>query len=406
MKSVSTRGFATALVWISGTAMSALVIGAAALTGAPTTAPTLEAPAPAMAAAADGRARLNPTLIYNGNAACMGSGCHDADKPKNHSGQMIGDECNIWKDSDPHAKAFKSLSNKKSKDIAGKMKIDDAATDARCISCHGMPAAKLGDSFGKGPGANGVGCESCHGPSEKWLDAHKEEGWTDKQRAAMSAKDIETKFGLIDTRNLAVRGEMCVTCHLQIDQDMLDAGHPALGFEMYFYNNYKFNPDWKTHWDEQPGDTHKAKEWAIGQIVSAAAADAQVVAWKAKGWKTDVADQLSKVFGEGKAIASTLGPADAAGFYAEYKGKDIDKAKVAAAAKALASKGAGYKDGKDNAHVRSVISSGVEALVSSTLSGGKMTKDVEDKAITAGDAADAGGDSWVKAVTDLAAAAK
>ena len=131
-----------------------------------------------------------------------------------------------------------------------------------------------------------------------------------------------------------------------------------------------------------------------------------MAAWKAKGWKTDVADQLAKVFGEGKAIAATLGPADAAGFYAEYKGKDIDKGKVASAAKALAGKGAGYKDGKDNAHVRSVISSGVEALVISTLAGGKMTKDVEDKTITAGEAAEAGGDSWVKAVTDLAAAAK
>ena len=53
-----------------------------------------------------------------------------------------------------------------------------------------------------------------------------------------------------------------------------------------------------------------------------------------------------------------------------------------------------------------MISSGVEALVSATLAGGKMTKEVEDKAITAGEAADAGGDSWVKAVTDLAATAK
>ncbi len=404
VSSVSSRGFAYAAAWLCGTALSAGAIGIAALSHAPAAETALSTPSPAMLDLT--QPRLNPTMQYNGNGACTGSGCHDADKPAKHCGQNIGDESNIWKDKDPHSKASKSLSNKKSKEMAAKLKIADATTDARCLSCHGMTPAKKGSKFGKDALTNAVGCESCHGASEKWLDPHKDECWTDKQRAAMSAADMESKLGLVDTRNLAVRGQMCVSCHLSIDADMVEAGHPALAFEMYFYNNYKFNEEWKMHWDEQPGDTHKAKLWAIGQIVSAASADAQLKAWKEKGWKTESAEVLAKTFGEGKAIAGTLGPADAAAFYAEFKGKDIPKDKVAAAAKALAEKAAGFKDGAPNAHARDILTSGVEALASACQAGGKMSKALEDKAIAAAEAAKAGGDSWVKAVSEVAAAAK
>ena len=398
MKNASTRGFVTAALWLSGTAVSVAALSAATYMRASTEGVPI-------VALDDSKPRLHPTLQYNGNGACTGSGCHDQAKAKKFCGQDIGDESNIWKDSDPHAKASKNLSNKKSKDIAAKMKIEDASKDARCISCHGMAVAKKGPKFGSDALANGVGCESCHGPSEKWLELHKTECWTKKQRETMSSADLEAKFGLIDTHDLAVRGQMCVTCHLNIDQDILEAGHPALGFEMYYYNNYKFNPDWKIHWSEEGGPTQKAKQWAIGQIVSAAAADSQVAAWKAKGWKTDSADRLAKVFGEGKAIAATLGPADASAFYAEYKAKDLDKAKVIAACKALAEKGAGYKDGADNSHARDVIGSGVEALVVAS-GDGKMPKALEDKAIVVADAMKAGGDKWVSALNDLAAQAK
>ncbi|MGQ0629026.1 MAG: multiheme c-type cytochrome [Phycisphaerales bacterium] len=389
MKSVSQRGFAWTTAWLTGTALTAAVIGLAAAGNAPATAPemfeTMEPHKP----------RLNATMMYMGNQACLGSGCHDGAAEK-HSGQMIGDEFTLWKEGDPHAKAGKSLANSKSKKIAEALKIGDATTDARCVSCHGMPVEKKGPKFGKDALANAVGCESCHGASEKWLDPHKEKGWTDKQRETASAKDMETKWGLIDTRNLSVRADNCVGCHLQIEPDLIKAGHPALSFEMYFYNNYKYNPDWKIHWDEQPGDTQKAKLWAIGQLASAATA--------AKG---SVPEQIAKVFAEGKAIVkASFGSDDAAAMYTEFKSKDLPKAKVVEAAKALAGKADGYKSGAENAQARNVITSGVEALVSACMAGGKMSKEVEDKAITAGEAAEAGGDSWVKAVAALADLAK
>lgn len=299
-----------------------------------------------------------PKLAYIGNAGCTGSKCHSADAPSQQSGQMIGDELTIWETKDPHAKAFKTLADAKSKEIAGKLKMADAAADARCLSCHSMAsvpeAQRKADKFKHTVGA---GCESCHGPAEKYLEPHKEAGWYAKQRATLDAKGMRDTWGVFDTSHYAARAQTCVSCHLQIDRDMVDAGHPALEFEAGWYDTYYTGKDFEPHWtDKEDGkSTFRAALWAAGQAVSLEAAKAQVGAWKAKGWATAEAEGLQATYAKGVEIAKAQFGADSAAALEKVRpGTD----KVAAAAKALA---ASAGDAKTKAE-REIVRYGVAAL--------------------------------------------
>ncbi len=357
------RGYVCSLAWLSGTSAAALLVG-----GAMMVAP---AASPALPGSDGGLHQLDPNLTYLGNGGCTGAGCHSGEA-KTHSGRKIGDENTIWSEKDPHAKAFKNLTNDKGKKIAGAMKIADASKDAKCTVCHATDAAKKGPKFAKDLGKEGVSCESCHGAAEKWNDPHQKEGWTDGQRKTPGAL---AALGMIDTFDLSIRAKMCVGCHLEIDKDMLAAGHPPLDFEMYSYNNYKFNDKWQPHWDEHGGPGRKAQMWAIGQV---AASDS------AKGGKVDA--NLAKLFDEGRGIVKDkFGTDDMAALAKAEPAKD----KIKAALDALVAAAPAHKGEK---HHREVITSGVDALVSAT-----SDKDLGDPYINAIEAAGkAEGDAWVE----------
>lgn len=299
-----------------------------------------------------------PGLKYEGNASCAASGCHAEDAAWEQSGQMIGDESNIWAASDPHAFAYETLTNEDSKAIAAKLDIADATASARCLDCHAMnaSASQRGNLFSLKNDA--VGCESCHGPAEKYLNPHAEEGWTTQQRAALGAQGLIDQHGLIDTSHLGVRANTCVACHLQIDKDMIDAGHPPLSFEMYSYNYYfPFFSDaaYAVHWNDQRGVMTDARLWAAGQAAGRVAAKAQVDAWKKKGWDTADAEAILKVYDAGFEIAKKHFGADTVQGLAE---KQPTAAQVAAAAADLAA----TADLAVTKQLRATIGSGVAAL--------------------------------------------
>ncbi|MCE9592124.1 MAG: cytochrome c family protein [Planctomycetes bacterium] len=343
---------------------------------------------------------IQPNLKYMGNASCAGSGCHGDDKAKQQSGKNIGDESNVWAAGDPHHHALDSLKTPESKKIADTLKIADAAASSRCITCHGMdvPKEKQGEQF---TALDSVGCESCHGPSEKWLNPHADAGWVPKQRAAGGAKGLLDKFGLADTSDLEVRANTCVACHLQIDKDMIDAGHPALEFEMYAYDYYisKKGKEWAIHWDEPKGKMIDAKLWATGQAAALEAAKAQTAAWKAKGWDTKDADGLVKVYEAGVAVAKKHFGSDTA---AGLKAAAYTPEATAAAAADLAA----AAPTAANIMQRRVIAFGVTALGSAAFDG--RGKEAPDEFWKAYDIAIKGeaGDAYVSAVKKLAELAK
>jgi hypothetical protein len=244
--------------------------------------------APARAAdtkAADqGRAgelmKLN--LKFSGAQSCAGSGCHNQTPQKDG---FLMSELTTWQEQDSHTKAMavlekvpKSLAKKHPEltKIGETLKIENVQTSTRCLTCHALnaPANLQGDKFDI---SEGVTCASCHGPSQKWLADHKNKGWTDKQREARASSTgneewkgqaahakLLADMGLYDTKPLVSRAEICVSCHLAIDPDLVQAGHPQPYFELNYFQETE-----PKHWRELPRDKDlgHVRIWSIGQIV-------------------------------------------------------------------------------------------------------------------------------------------
>jgi hypothetical protein len=112
--------------------------------------------------------------------------------------------------------------------------------------------------------ADGVSCESCHGASSQWIGPHI-------QPTAQHQKMVA--LGLIDNKNLSIRSEKCLTCHLgapglNVDHELIAAGHPDLTFELDSFTAVE-----PPHWVEKgpnggPADPlYGVRAWAVGQAV-------------------------------------------------------------------------------------------------------------------------------------------
>jgi cytochrome c554/c'-like protein len=272
---------------------------------------------------------------YTGAASCASSSCHGSTKPKADYPKL--NENIVWRTKDAHHKAFATLTNEQLKSkvspsgIAKKLKIDKAETSSRCLVCHSVDVKPelRGEKFKL---EDGVSCEGCHGPAEKWLDPHAEKGWTHEKSVAV---------GMYDTKSFLLRAEKCVSCHLHIEADMVEAGHPDLqAFELDGFSD-KMPPHWR---DKGPFASTKA--WATGQVISLREAAKQLAERAEKGSSpAAVKDALQKVQGHGavvKILFNNIGPdvaksvdADVAGL-TDAVGKG-DKGKIGSTAKNLAS---------------------------------------------------------------------
>lgn len=107
-----------------------------------------------------------------------------ADKCKMcHNKPPKGEQYNKWLEG-PHANAMKTLSGDKAKEIAKAKGIADPSTDAACIKCHSTVGSVDSKLVATITMAEGVSCESCHGPGSMYkgasimknLDMAKEKG--------------------------------------------------------------------------------------------------------------------------------------------------------------------------------------------------------------------------------------
>ena len=205
---------------------------------------------------------------FNGAGSCSNSDCHGAAKEK-ENGYAFSNEFTLWSsegdNADPHhSKTWAALrpANATAKKITTALKIPDATKSERCLTCHSLsvPANLHGKAYKLN---EGVTCEACHGPSEKWLDPHSKKGWYKTTTAAASPEQMLTKFGLYETLPVQWRAERCTSCHLAIEPDLVAAGHPQPTFELnYFSETYP-----SRHWHDPEG-YFKAKLWAGGQQVA------------------------------------------------------------------------------------------------------------------------------------------
>ncbi len=224
---------------------------------------------------------------YVGAAGCAAANCHGGDGLNG----TLGSEHSVWIQKDPHAGAYAVLLNQQSQDIIkllknspryGKMLEGRGAHETRlCLDCHSVApqASQLAEGH-KFSLRDGVSCEGCHGPAEKWLDPHKRYDWQFKTDAEKRA------LGFWNTDNLLTRARICADCHIgsknrEVNHDLMAAGHPRLTFEMsaYFSNlppHWNPNEDRRRHALNNPrqpaGEVRsafEAKLWAIGQLAVA-----------------------------------------------------------------------------------------------------------------------------------------
>lgn len=209
--------------------------------------------------------------VWQGAGTCSAMGCHNANGPKG----SWGSEYSTWIAHDPHARAYEVLFNDKSKTIIRNLPNAPAAhKNALCLNCHVHPHYETAKHYQQFSKEDGVSCESCHGPAEKWLTMHYKDWWQSK---TISEKG---EFGMADTKTIVGRARSCVDCHIgtsamDVNHDLIAAGHPRLNFEFA-----AFHANLPHHWDKKK-DVHpnfggradfETAAWRVGQLISARAA--------------------------------------------------------------------------------------------------------------------------------------
>jgi hypothetical protein len=188
-----------------------------------------------------------PNPEFLGSQSCSSSSCHGGagEKSKQYT---------IWSTHDfHHARPYATLETARSERLAEVLKIGNPAVNARCTVCHAPFATVPGERLGHDAAvADGVSCESCHGPAENWIRSHTRPDYTHADRVAAGMRDL---------KNLYVRANTCVACHQTLDPEIRAAGHPELIFEMDGQS-----VTMPRHWGET---NSSAQAWFVGQAVAA-----------------------------------------------------------------------------------------------------------------------------------------
>ena len=201
-------------------------------------------------------------FCWLGVSSCSAAACH--------GGGIKGARGSEWTtcaECDPHFKAHKVLLNDRSRRIIKNLN-DPTPADCNplCLACHGLNVkqAKAGHRVSL---TDGIGCESCHGPAEKWVAKHYLPEWKHL------SNEEKTSLGFRPNKDLVVRAQVCADCHVgkrdkEVNHDLIAAGHPRLNFEFGSYLS-----TYPKHWDERAEKLHcpdlEARAWEIGQLVSA-----------------------------------------------------------------------------------------------------------------------------------------
>jgi hypothetical protein len=218
---------------------------------------------PVLAMAAPSAVSAIESHKHLGVASCSNSVCHGASQPFRDS-NVLQNEFAVWQEFDPHAKAWQTLNSDASRSIAAKLGIGDPAAAKVCLDCHAdsIAAENRGERFQL---SDGVGCESCHGGAELWLNAHAD-------RSVSHAENV--KNGLYPTDQPVARARLCLSCHMgtadrMITHRIMGAGHPRLSFELdtftWLHPHYKIGEAWT----KRKGEWNGVRDWAVGQGVAA-----------------------------------------------------------------------------------------------------------------------------------------
>lgn len=198
-----------------------------------------------------------------GVASCAGSACHGAARMQ---GAVVRqDEYLLWQRKDRHSRAYDTLRSERSRRIAANLGLGEATAAPMCLACHADPRPEE-ERGGRFQLSDGVGCETCHGASERWLTAHARGYASHQERLA---------GGLYPTWEPGARAELCLSCHQgdakrPMTHAIMGAGHPPLLFELDTFGalqpaHYDVDADYV----KRKGKPDSARTWALGQATAA-----------------------------------------------------------------------------------------------------------------------------------------
>ncbi len=226
---------------------------------------------------------------YIGPGSCAATSCHGSVKPVAGS-RILQNEYSTWIIKDKHSRAYQALTGEIGERIARILKLNSKAEDApKCLACHALYTTpeQRGRPFEL---SEGVSCENCHGPASAWLGPHTTREWTHEKSVAL---------GMYDTRNVILRTDKCLSCHLGtkekfVDHEMIAAGHPDLFFELDSFSAV-MPRHWKSPRESAPGKPVEdaawagVRDWSAGQAVQLRAEMDRLV-WRSKGERSDKKD--------------------------------------------------------------------------------------------------------------------
>jgi hypothetical protein len=200
-----------------------------------------------------------------GLGSCAGSLCHGSVETWKNSG-VLQTEYMTWSRSDRHARSYAVLFNDVSKEIARKLALPEPAhKSALCLDCHthNPKPPQRGEGFRL---ADGITCEACHGPAERWLESHVRPEATHADNLAR---------GMYPTDDDVARARLCLSCHSGnrdkfVTHRIMAAGHPRMSFELDTFTqigpaHFRIDADWET----RKGTWDGVRAWAIGQAIAA-----------------------------------------------------------------------------------------------------------------------------------------
>lgn len=199
-----------------------------------------------------------------GTVTCANSLCHGSIHPW-HESVVLQNEYVTWSRLDKHARAYRVLHNELSRDIVRRLGLPTPAHETPlCLDCHthNVPEAQRGERFEL---SDGVTCEACHGPAERWIQSHVEPGASHADNLAQ---------GLYPTSSATDRAKLCLSCHWGnedkfVNHRLMGAGHPRMSFELETFTaiapaHFRVDADYLARKPAVDG----VKVWAIGQALA------------------------------------------------------------------------------------------------------------------------------------------
>jgi hypothetical protein len=221
---------------------------------------------------------------YLGVSSCTAAACHGS--PQQQDRPAWQSAYTVWFGEDPHSSAFATLWSDRSRQIVNILAGEATSQQTharllreRCIVCHATPTA----SPSLASLAEGVSCQSCHGPAAGWIHEHTRAGWT---KLTLQEK---RSYGMVNTPDLYERSLACTRCHVgpadaggrlfDVNHDLIAAGHPRLAFDFPAYLAH-LPPHWDATRDREfsdkagqtPRRDFEVEAWLAGQLAQARAA--------------------------------------------------------------------------------------------------------------------------------------